>query len=280
MPLQVIITAAKTVSRASDAVFGPPESISVTISATSMMVTATASTSEPKGSPTRWATTSAWCTAASTAAASTSATTATRRGARCRPQVSPRTTRARSGPATTQDTRNRRAAEVMAPRIADEPVRPVLLPAGLLQGEGRLRGCRQRAELDAPDPLHPPETAPAGRQEPDRGPLAGRQGKALKAGGEKQRPRLRGGEPAPVAGDAPHLDAVGGLQGGTGEQGVEPNPGPGRVRVPPAGAVQPRGHGATEAVQLVSGQSDAGDQDPVAGGVQIRYPVEQPGGRR
>src|SRR3954468_12618853 len=88
MPLQVIITAAKTVSRASDAVFGPPESISVTISATSITVTATASTSEPKGSPTRWATTSAWCTADSTAAARTRATSATGSGPRDRPQVS------------------------------------------------------------------------------------------------------------------------------------------------------------------------------------------------
>ncbi len=60
--MQVIITAANTVSRASVAVFGPPETISVTISATSITVTATASTSEPNGSPTRWAITSAWWT--------------------------------------------------------------------------------------------------------------------------------------------------------------------------------------------------------------------------
>ena len=59
MPLQVIITAPKTVSRASVPVFGPPETIRVTISATSITVTATASTSEPNGSPTRWAITSA-----------------------------------------------------------------------------------------------------------------------------------------------------------------------------------------------------------------------------
>ena len=53
MPLHVIITAAKTVSRASVEVSGPPASISVMISPTSMTVTATASTSEPNGSPTR-----------------------------------------------------------------------------------------------------------------------------------------------------------------------------------------------------------------------------------
>ena len=75
IPLQVIITAAKTVSRASVEVSLPPPSIRVRISATSITVTATASTSEPNGSPTRSATTSAWCTAASTAAARNRATT-------------------------------------------------------------------------------------------------------------------------------------------------------------------------------------------------------------
>jgi hypothetical protein len=59
MPLQVIMTAANTVSRANDSLPGPPPTISVTISPTSMIVTAMASTSDPKGSPTRWATTSA-----------------------------------------------------------------------------------------------------------------------------------------------------------------------------------------------------------------------------
>jgi len=57
-PVQTIITAAKTVSRAS--AVGPPESIIDTTSATSITVTAIARTSEPKGSPTRCATTSAW----------------------------------------------------------------------------------------------------------------------------------------------------------------------------------------------------------------------------
>ena len=64
MPLHVIMTAAKTVSRASVATFAPPPAISVTINATSMTVTATASTSDANGSPTRWAITSAWWTAA------------------------------------------------------------------------------------------------------------------------------------------------------------------------------------------------------------------------
>jgi hypothetical protein len=59
MPSQVMITAANTVSRANDARSRPPEIISVTIRPTSMIVTATASTSDPKGSPTRGATTSA-----------------------------------------------------------------------------------------------------------------------------------------------------------------------------------------------------------------------------
>jgi len=47
MPLQVIITAAKTVSRASVAASGPPATISVMINATSITVTATARTREP-----------------------------------------------------------------------------------------------------------------------------------------------------------------------------------------------------------------------------------------
>ena len=59
MPLQVIITAAKTVSRARDSLPGFPEIISVTISPTSMIVTAIASTRDPYGSPTRCAMTSA-----------------------------------------------------------------------------------------------------------------------------------------------------------------------------------------------------------------------------
>ena len=59
MPLTLIITAATTVSRASADVSSSPLIIKVTISATSITVTATARISEPNGSPTRWATTSA-----------------------------------------------------------------------------------------------------------------------------------------------------------------------------------------------------------------------------
>ena len=59
MPLQQIMIAANTVSRGSASLPAPPDSITETISATSMTVTATASTSVPKGSPTRCATTSA-----------------------------------------------------------------------------------------------------------------------------------------------------------------------------------------------------------------------------
>src|SRR6476620_3699779 len=60
MPLQVMMTAANTVSRASVSAAPAPAIISVTMSATSITVTATASTSDPTGSPTLWATTSAW----------------------------------------------------------------------------------------------------------------------------------------------------------------------------------------------------------------------------
>lgn len=73
-PLQTIMIAANTVSRASALAVAPPASISATISATSITVTvtataaATASISVPKGSPTLCATTSAWCTAVTAAA--------------------------------------------------------------------------------------------------------------------------------------------------------------------------------------------------------------------
>ena len=106
IPFRVIITAAKTVSRASVAVSSGSlaDTISVTISATSMTVTATASTSDPNGSPTRWATTSAWCTAASTAPARIAPTTTTSAQPRSRPQVGTSTTTAPSGTAVVQGT--------------------------------------------------------------------------------------------------------------------------------------------------------------------------------
>ena len=110
MPLQVIMTAAKTVSRASEDVLSPPLIISVTISATSMMVTATASTSEPNGSPTRAATTSAWCTAASTAPARNAATSTTAKVGRSRPHARTSATTASSGTTTVQLVRCPRVA--------------------------------------------------------------------------------------------------------------------------------------------------------------------------
>ena len=60
MPLHTIMTAAKTVSRASPAFSAGAASMTETISATSITVTATARTSVPNGSPVRCATTSAW----------------------------------------------------------------------------------------------------------------------------------------------------------------------------------------------------------------------------
>src|SRR5215207_3694606 len=113
MPLQVIITAAKTVSRASDLVSGPPDTINVTINATSMTVTATARTSDPNGSPTRWATISAWVTADKTAAPRTTATTTTTTVPGFRPQVSASTSRAINGESTAQESRGARAVAVV-----------------------------------------------------------------------------------------------------------------------------------------------------------------------
>ena len=54
------MTAANTVSRARPAFSAGADTITETISATSITVTATARTSVPKGSPVRCATTSAW----------------------------------------------------------------------------------------------------------------------------------------------------------------------------------------------------------------------------
>src|SRR5579875_4012471 len=102
MPLQVSMTAEKTVSRARVLASGPPLIISVTISATSMTVTATASTSDPNGSPTRCATTSAWWTAASTDAASSTATTTIQAAPMCLPQVKGNGSNARIGAQTVQ----------------------------------------------------------------------------------------------------------------------------------------------------------------------------------
>lgn len=69
MPFVVIIAAANTVSRARVSLPAPPPAMIVRMRPTSMTVTATARMSEPNGSPTLWATTSAWWTEASTAPA-------------------------------------------------------------------------------------------------------------------------------------------------------------------------------------------------------------------
>lgn len=61
-PLHTIMIAANTESRAKVSEPGPSRAISVTISDTSMMVTASASTKVPYGSPTRRAIASAWAT--------------------------------------------------------------------------------------------------------------------------------------------------------------------------------------------------------------------------
>ena len=58
-PLQMIMIAEKIVSRGSAALSAPPASIIDRISAVSITVTASASTSVPSGSPVRCATTSA-----------------------------------------------------------------------------------------------------------------------------------------------------------------------------------------------------------------------------
>ncbi|HEX5326380.1 MAG TPA: hypothetical protein VFW75_06905 [Acetobacteraceae bacterium] len=76
MPLQISMTAANAVSRASSAQPGPGASMMATISPTSMTVTAMASTRVPNGSPMRRAITSAWRTAANTVPIRTTAITA------------------------------------------------------------------------------------------------------------------------------------------------------------------------------------------------------------
>ena len=104
IPLQVIITAANTVSRASVDASSPPATISVTIRATSITVTATARTNEPNGSPTRCATISAWWTAASTAEPSSAATITSTTVPGFEPQVAAVTSTARTGMTVVQDT--------------------------------------------------------------------------------------------------------------------------------------------------------------------------------
>jgi hypothetical protein len=75
------------------------------IRASSMTVTAVASTNDPNGSPTRCATTSAWCTAANTAPIRNTASTAASAGPGFEPHVNASATRATKGTTTFQDTR-------------------------------------------------------------------------------------------------------------------------------------------------------------------------------
>src|SRR6185312_15159799 len=117
MPLQVIITAAKTVSRASEAVCGPPEAVMLRISPTSMTVTAIARISDPYGSPTRCATTSAWWTATRTAPTRTIATSGMSTGPSVRPHTSTSTSRATTGVPTVRSTE----AEGTVPRLSHPP---------------------------------------------------------------------------------------------------------------------------------------------------------------
>src|SRR6476469_11070178 len=93
----MIITAANAVSRASVAASSPPPSMIVRISATSMIVTASASVSEPNGSPTFAAITSAWCTAVSTLSPVLIATTTITHVGESRPQVAASVATPRTG---------------------------------------------------------------------------------------------------------------------------------------------------------------------------------------
>ena len=102
MPLQMIMTAANTVSRANPAFSGPDDNMTDTISATSITVTAMASTRVPNGSPTLCATTSAWCTAAKTAPASASAISAINQPGGVMSVPATSTTHASSGAAMVQ----------------------------------------------------------------------------------------------------------------------------------------------------------------------------------
>src|SRR3569833_1445627 len=141
MPLVVIITAANTASRASDPASGPPETIIETISATSITVTAPASTSDPNGSPTRCATTSAWCTAASTAPTSTIATSSAGTAGSDLPQLTPRTSIATTGTTVVQARRGWRIAVTTVQRrpvtgLSPPSCGPPAAPAGPRSASG------------------------------------------------------------------------------------------------------------------------------------------------
>src|SRR6185437_10183153 len=114
IPLQTIITAANTVSRARAAFPVGTAIITDTISATSITVTATASTSVPNGSPVRCATTSAWCTAVNTAAHSAAPTSASNSALPGIAYAAPSTTHAITGAAMVQRGKTDEGADMRA----------------------------------------------------------------------------------------------------------------------------------------------------------------------
>ena len=114
-----------------------------------MTVTATASTSEPNGSPTRCATTSAWCTAASTAPTRNTAISADTSDDGCRPHEAASTTRPATG-GTVQVAR-RREAVVMGQTLWNHPPATRLVVDGN-QGAGSARDGRVHPRADPHDP--------------------------------------------------------------------------------------------------------------------------------
>src|SRR5215472_8445961 len=104
MPLHTIMTTAKTVSRARPAFSAGAATMTETIRATSMIVTATARTSVPNGSPVRCATTSAWYTAAKTARINATPAAAAMKPAGLAKGVADRITHANTGHAHAQPT--------------------------------------------------------------------------------------------------------------------------------------------------------------------------------
>ena len=98
---------------------GPPPIISITIKPTSMTVTATASTSEPSGSPTRCAITSAWCTAAKMAPTRNADTTARISGPSWWNQATAKTANAATGTTSVHCSDPRHALGFMRHTLGD-----------------------------------------------------------------------------------------------------------------------------------------------------------------
>src|SRR3954470_9092864 len=92
--------------------------MSITISPTSMMVTATARISEPNGSPTLCATTSAWCTAATIPPTSALATTASTAQLSCSNHAPTSTSSATTGTVTGHCRRSTTARASMGVNLA------------------------------------------------------------------------------------------------------------------------------------------------------------------